>query len=210
MSFLSNIARSVVNPVSLAQLAMGPAGWASLAVRTIGAAVGKELIQALGQQLGLPQGVISMAQNAFSAATGTTGGPATIAGAVSDLAQQFDLSPMQQGQLNRTVQQGMQDIYFQMQDAVKQADQDSKARTGSNGKGSWLQVIADSMSKVLDKKIQDMDKLAQALDKQGSNRSVKSSQDLTVAGQEFQYLMNAASTVIKGIGEGLSSMARKQ
>jgi hypothetical protein len=49
------------------------------------------------------------------------------------------------------------------------------------------------MSQVLDKKVEDMDKMAQALDKQGSNRSTKSSTDLQVAGQEFSYLMNSSA-----------------
>jgi len=75
---------------------------------------------------------------------------------------------------------------------------------------SWLQAIADSMSAVLDKKVADMDQMSRSLDKQGSNKSVKASTDLQVAGQEFSYLMNASSTVIKTIGEGLSGMSRKQ
>jgi hypothetical protein len=62
MGLFSGITSSLINPVSLAQLAMGPAGWASLAMRTIGAAIAKEVIQQLGQQLGLPQGVINMAR----------------------------------------------------------------------------------------------------------------------------------------------------
>lgn len=212
MSFLSGIAGSLINPVSLAQLAMGPAGWASLAVRTIGTAIAKEVIQQLGQELGLPQGMINMAQNAFSAATGTTGGPATIAEAVSDLAQQFGLSPAEQGELQRSAQQDSRDMYTQLADAFKSGKDMAEARKsrGSKGSGSWLQAIADAMAQALDKKVQDMDKMAQALDKQGSKKSVKASTDLQVAGQEFSYLMNASSTVIKTIGEGLSGMSRKQ
>lgn len=212
MGLFSGITSSLVNPISLAQLAMGPAGWASLAMRTIGSAIAKEVIQQLGQQLGLPQGMINFAQNAFSAATGTVGGPETIAEAVAQLGQQFGLSPSEQGELQRSAQQDSHDMFQKLADAFKSGKDMAEARKarGSKGSGSWLQAIADAMAQALDKKVEDMDKMAQALDKQGSNKSVKASTDLQVAGQEFSYLMNASSTVIKTIGEGLSGMARKQ
>ncbi len=210
MSFLSGITSSLVNPVNLASLAMGPAGWASIAVRTIGAAIAKEVIQQLGQQLGLPPGIINAAQNAFSAATGTTGGPANIAEAVAELAQTFGLSPSQQGELQRAAQQDSRDMFDKLAEAFKSGEEQAKSRSRGGKARSWLQVIADSMAAALDKKVEDMDKMAKALDKQGSNRSTKASTDLQVAGQEFSFLMNTASTVIKTIGEGLSGMARKQ
>lgn len=210
MGLLSGITGSLINPINLASLAMGPAGWASLAVRTLGAAIAKEVIQQLGQQFGLPQGMINMAQDAFSAATGTAGGPANIAEAVASLAQTFGLSPSQQGELQRAAQQDSRDMFDKLADAFKSGEEQAKAKS-RDGKGkSWLQVIADSMAEALDKKVDDMDQMAQALDKQGTNRSTKASTDLQVAGQEFSFLMNTASTVIKTIGEGLSGMARKQ
>jgi hypothetical protein len=211
MSLLGGLTRSLVNPISLASLAMGPAGWASLAVRTLGTAIGKEVLQQLGQQLGLPQSAINLVQDGFSMATGSMGGPATIAEAVASLAQNFDLSPSQQGELQRAAESDSRDMYQQLADAYKDGESMAKISSARSGKGrSWLQAIADSMSAVLDKKVQDMDTMARSLDKQGQNRSVKSGNDLQVAGQEFTMLMNTTSTVIKTMGEGLSSMARKQ
>lgn len=209
---LGGLMGSVFNPVTaMTQLAMGPAGWASLAVQLLGSAIGKQVIQQLGQQLGLPQGMINLAQNAFAAGTGTIGGPSTIADAVSQLGQAFNLSPAQQGELQRAAEQDSRDMFEQLADAFKSGKDMAEAKkAAAGGKRSWLQVIADSMAEALDKKVEDMDKMAKALDKQGSNKSVKASTDLQVAGQEFSYLMNASSTVIKTIGEGLSSMARKQ
>ncbi|MGK6354136.1 hypothetical protein ACMGDH_02790 [Sphingomonas sp. DT-207] len=208
---LGGLMGSVFNPVTaMTQLAMGPAGWASLAVQLLGSAIGKQVIQQLGQQLGLPQGMINMAQNAFSAGTGTIGGPATIAEAVSQLGQAFNLSPAEQGELQRSAEQDSREMFEQLSEAFKSGKDMAEAKKTAGGKRSWLQVIADSMAEALDKKVEDMDKMAKALDKQGSKKSVKASTDLQVAGQEFSYLMNASSTVIKTIGEGLSSMARKQ
>ncbi|MBO9623405.1 MAG: hypothetical protein J7500_11910 [Sphingomonas sp.] len=211
MSGIFGIGSSLFNPVNLGLALTGPGGWAALATRTLGAAIMKEVIGQLGQQLGLPQGVINLAQNAFSASTGTIGGPASIAEAVSQLAQSGNLTPAQQGQLQRAAEQDSKDMFQQLADAFKSGHDMAEAKkAAAGGKRSWLQVIADSMAEALDKKVEDMDKMAQALDKQGSNKSVKASTDLQVAGQEFSYLMNASSTVIKTIGEGLSSMARKQ
>lgn len=208
---LGGLMGSVFNPVTaMTQLAMGPAGWASLAVQLLGSAIGKQVIQQLGQQFGLPQGMINMAQNAFAAGTGTIGGPATIAEAVSQLGQAFNLSPAEQGELQRSAEQDSREMFEKLSDAFKSGKDMAEAKKAASGKRSWLQVIADSMAEALDKKVEDMDKMAKALDKQGSNKSVKASTDLQVAGQEFSYLMNASSTVIKTIGEGLSSMARKQ
>ncbi|WP_333572834.1 hypothetical protein [Sphingomonas sp.] len=211
MGLLSGLTRSLVNPISLASLAMGPAGWASLAVRTLGTAIAKEVLQQLGQQLGLPQSAINLVQDGFSAATGSMGGPATIAEAVASLAQNFDLSPSQQGELQRAAESDSRDLYTQLSEAMKDGETQAKAHSSRSGKGrSWLQAIADSLAATMDQKISDMDSLSQSLDKQGKNRSTKTSTDLTVAGQEFGYLMSTTSTVIKTIGEGLSSMARKQ
>lgn len=212
MSFLSGIMSSVINPATLMQLAMGPAGWASLAARMIGSAIAQQVIQQLGQQMGLPQGMIDLAKTGFAAASGTQGMPSTITEAVSQLAEQYGLSAIQQGELSRAANTDANTMFEKLAEAFKSGHDRAESQKGRSGKSgrSWLQVIADSMAEALDKKVQDMDKMAQALDKQGSNKSVKASTDLQVAGQEFSYLMNASSTVIKTIGEGLAAMARKQ
>lgn len=210
MSFLGGIMKSVVNPMSLAQLAMGPAGWASLAMRTVGAAIGQQVIQQLGQRLGLPQGMISMAQNSFAAATGMPAG-LSINGAVSSLAQRYGLSALQEGQLQRAAQQDVQNNIDKLIDAFKSGKEKAETEGArGNGKGSWLQRIADAMASALDSKVEEMDKLSTAIDKQGTNKSTKTTTDLQVAAQEFSFLMSTASTVIKSLGEGLSTMARKQ
>ncbi|MET3725841.1 hypothetical protein [Sphingomonas trueperi] len=211
MFSLTGMARSLVNPMNVASLAMGPAGWASLAVRTLGTAIAKEVLQQLGQQLGLPQSAINLVQDGFSMATGSVGGPASIAEAVASLAEVGGLTPFAQGELQRSAESDARDMFQQLSDAFQSGEAQAKAQSSRGGKGrSWLQAIADSMSAVLDKKVQDMDRMSQALDKQGTNRSTKMSTDLQVAGQEFSFLMNTSSTVIKTIGEGLSGMARKQ
>lgn len=213
MSILGSITGSIINPVNFGMLAMGPAGWAALATRAIGAAIVKEAIGMVGQQLGIPQNFISLAQNAFAAASGTAGGPLTVAGAVSQVGDAFNLTPTQQGEIQRSAQQDTRDLSEKLIESFqsgRERAESGRSRSKSNGAGSWLQRIADAMAATLDQKVEDMDRMARALDDQGSNRSMKTSTDLQVAAQEFSYLMSASSTVIKSIGEGLNGMARKQ
>lgn len=209
MSFLSGILRAVVNPATLMQLAMGPAGWASLAMRTIGTAIAQQVIQQLGQSLGLPPAVISMAQQAFSAASGTQGLPTTVAGAVSQLAQQFNLSPSQQGELQRGADESINSLISQL----GQSEESKEAMSGGKGQ-SLLMKIAVAMGKLLDKKMTEMGNLTDQIGKLGSGSSNQSklgelTGKLQGLGQEVSMLSNALTNTIKSIGEANSTLARK-
>lgn len=208
-----------LNFASIAQLGLaamtgGSSLFLSTALKTMGSQIAMNVLQRLGQEMGLPQPMIDLAQASFAMQTGQPGlARQNIGEAVRGLGEQFGLSPMERGELERAANDDTNNMFEKLADAFKSGKEMAEARRsrgGSRGAGSWLQAIADSMAKVLDQKIQDMDKMAKALDKQGSNKSVKSSTDLQVAGQEFSYLMNSSSTVIKTIGEGLAGMARKQ
>lgn len=200
MSFLSGILKSVINPATLMQLAMGPAGWASLAMKTIGTAIAQQLIQQLGQQLGLPPALISMAQTAFSAASGTQGLPSTITDAASQLAQQFNLSPMQQGQLESE----MNTMLNQMATSLAEGKDFKEAK--ASGAKSWIMVLAEALGKKLDKKAKEVS----ALSDQINDKSPSTTTKFGAAAQEFSVLMNAVNSVIKTFGEAVSGMARKQ
>lgn len=208
MSFLSGIMKSIINPATLMQLAMGPAGWASIAAKAIGTAIAQQVIQQLGQSLGLPPALISAAQSAFSAASGQPNAPIqTVRQAVADLAQQYGLSAIQQGQLERAAQNDVKDMYEALSEAARQGKQRAERGDGkSSGKGGWLREIAALMSQALDSKIKEMKGLAGQLDK---TKTTSLQNDLQVATQEFSFLMNATANMIKTVGEGLGTMARK-
>jgi hypothetical protein len=207
MSFLSGIMKSIINPATLMQLAMGPAGWASLAARTIGTAIAQQVIQQLGQSLGLSPAVIGAAQMAFSAASGQPSAPVrSIGQAVAELAGQYGLSAMQQGQLERAAQNDAKDMYEMLSQAAAQGKQRAERGSAKGGKGSWLRELATAMSAALDSKINEMKSLAAQLDK---TKTTSQQNDLQVATQEFSFLMNATANMIKTVGEGLATMARK-
>ena len=98
---------------------------------------------------------------------------------------------------------------------------------------SWLQALADAMTKVVDASLNKMSesstKLADAQNdlmeknsvqsKDGKrttdqanaqNASTKAQQDFNVSVQEFNVISQSVTNAIKTIGESLSSMARKQ
>jgi hypothetical protein len=204
------ILRSVMNPINLVQIAMGPAGWASLAMRQIGAQIGMNVLQQLGQRFGLPQPMIDLAQASFAQNLGMPGlARQNINEAVNGLADQFNLSPRQTAEVGRAAQQDMNNLFERLSEAATEGRRRAE-RDGDRDGRSWLQVIADNMSAALDAKVTAMDDLAQSLEDQGQNRSTKTANDLTVQTQEFSYLMQATSSVLKTIGEGLTAMARKQ
>lgn len=207
---IGGVLGSVVNPVSLMQLAMGPAGWASLAVRTLGAAIGQQVLQQLGEKMGLPQGIIDIAKSSFSAAVG--GAPASIADAVSTVGNGI-FSPAQQGAMTRELSQQAENIAEKLFTASREGSDRAKtegSRNGKVGSGNWLRAIAEVMAQSMDSKIEEMQSLAQTYDSQSkNNKSTKTMTDLQVATQEFSYIMQSTTNMIKTIGEGLSTMARK-
>ncbi len=213
MSLFGGIAKSLINPMTLMQLAMGPAGWASIAMKAIGTAIAQQVIQQLGQQLGLPPAVINMAQQAFSSATGQPFSRAgSIAETVSGLAEQFNLTPSQAGQLERSAEFDVQEMLKSLTKAS--AEGKAKAeRGGKDGGGSYLRRIAEAMAKAMDGKIEEMDSLAKRMDgvkhQKGKTDSTQIQTDLQVATQEFSMMMQSTANIIKTIGEGMSNMSRK-
>ncbi|QTD45515.1 hypothetical protein [Ottowia testudinis] len=124
----------------------------------------------------------------------------------------------------------MDDLVKQLVDNVrKQLGEESKEATGAakGGKkstGSWLQAIAKAMGEVLGQKASEMVKLSDKVSSLGEKSSglkgeekQDNAQQMTAAqtelqgvSQEYKLLTETISTVLKGIGEALSTMGRKQ
>ena len=218
MSFLSGIMKSIINPATLMQLAMGPAGWASLAMRTIGMAIAQQVIQQIGQKLGLPPAIISMAQQAFSAAAGQPGaGVSTIAEAVSQFAQQTGLSPADAGNAERQ-SNVLLDKFVKDSLEGNGGEESPSALTGGKAE-SFLVAFAKALGKTMDSKMNRMMDVSKQIDKEtqaannsgGKKQAVigELSSTLQGLGQELSFISQAAANSIKSIGEAASAMARK-
>lgn len=201
MSFLGGILKSVINPATLMQLAMGPAGWASIAMKAVVSAVGQQVIQQLGQQLGLPQSIISLAQSAFSAASGGGQGAPN---SIPQLAAQFGLSAMQEGQLQRSVDSAVNDMVSSLGEG-----KDFKEAKSTGGK-SWIMAIAEALGKQADKLAKEMDDMSAKLGSGDEKSRASDNLKFGAKSQEFSMFFSSANTVIKSIGEALASGARKQ
>lgn len=208
MSILSSLGGIATNPLSIAQLAMGPAGWASLAARTLMSAIGQQVIQQLGEKLGLPQSTIDMAQGAFCASMGDKAGVRqNIEEAIGNFAEQYNASPAEQGEANRQVDDAINNMVSRMADGddAKAARAGGKGGAAGSSGQSWLMALAEALGEKLDKMAGEMSKMAGEITDKTPSLTAK----FGAKSQEFGILMNAATNAIKTVGEGLSNSARK-
>jgi hypothetical protein len=225
---LGNIMRSLVNPMTLAQLAMGPAGWASLALKTIGSQIAMNLIQRLGQQMGLPQPMIDVAQAAFANASGQPGlVRQNISEAVRGLVGQMDLRPSEAGQLQRELMSASDKSYDNMSRIIDSFNKRTLngGEEGEEQGGSVLMKIARALGKLMDQKMDSLAAKADQLGRVGGEKGMKNkdggftaegqskfgqlSAEVQALSQEIGYLSQAIASSIKSIGEASSTVARK-
>jgi hypothetical protein len=234
MSFLGGIVKSLVNPMSLMQLAMGPAGWASLAMKSILSAVGQQVIQQLGQKLGLPPAMIGAAQSAFGAAMGGGLTKESVGEAIGNFAQKGGLSSTDRGMIDRNADIAIKSILKKMTAEAEKMIAEAKEKKGDkkpsvaqdlNIKGGFLVALAEALGRVMDQKSDDIVKLANQINQDGqknvgkdlkagdSNAEASRLQQQTSLlqglSQELSTLSQALSTSLKSIGEGQQTLARK-
>jgi uncharacterized protein YPO0396 len=182
---------------------MTPMGWAMQAAKMLMTAVGEQLIQKLGEMLGLPQSIIDAAQGAMAAAAGDTqGAQRNIREAVEQFGNEMGMSPQQQGEMERTGNDALNNFVATLSESeeFKQA----KA-SGGKGGGSWLMALAAAFGDRLNKKAESVQSLANQITDKTPDKTAK----FGAASSEFSILMNAVNNAIKTIGEGIAQGARK-
>jgi len=203
------------NPINLvSQIALGVAtGGTSLVAQfamQVISQIAREVISEVGKQLGLPPQVIDGAVAAFDAAAGNPGGAAqSAAGMINDFASSVGASPAQAGQMHQAAD-GVRDAIRDMIQNNAKDELEGRGPSGSSGSGggakSWLMAMAEAFGERLDKMADDIQDLADSIDKEDPSTTVKYS----AATQEFNLLMNTANTALKTLGEALANTARKQ
>lgn len=202
MGLLGGLTSSFINPMNLTMLAAGPAGWATLAAKTLMSAVGQQIIQQVGQQLGVPQSTIDLAQGAFAGSMGdASGATQNLGDAVQNFGELLNASPLQIGDAQRE----LEDVIGKMASSLAEG-KDAKDAKSSGGAKSWIMALAEALGKKLDKKADEVADLANDINDKKPSTTTK----FGAASQEFSVLMNAANTAIKTLGEAVSSMSRKQ
>ena len=199
---LGNVFRSVINPINLASLAMGPAGWANLAMRTIGSQIAMNALQQIGQRMGLPQPMIDLAQASFANQMGMPGlTRQNLTQAVSGFAREHNLSPRQQGDFLRASVDSLNRFVA----TLSESEDFKAAKSGGKEAGGWLMALASIMGDKLNAKASQVQSLAGQITDKTPDKTAK----FGAASQEFGIMMNATNNAIKSLGEGLSTMARK-
>ena len=204
---LGNVFRSVINPINLASLAMGPAGWANLAMRTIGSQIAMNAIQQLGQRMGLPQTTIDFAQAAFADSVGQQGlVRQNIGQAVRGLAQELDLSPAQSGMLQRELMRASDKSASNLTNLSEAAVRRFGKSEEEEG-GSWLVALAKAMGKVLDQKAAQIQEKSNEVAFYGNQSVSKDKTGLTAKSQENQNKLSSASTLLQAYAQEMSFIA---
>lgn len=213
---IGGLLKSVINPMTLAQLAMGPAGWASIAMKAVASAVIQQVIQQVGQKLGLPQPMIELAQTAAGQAMGVPfekgSSLKSVIDNVSDLAEQAGMGPLSLTE-KATLEKIGTSEQRRLSDSLLETEEFRNARSGGAAKGSIFMQIAVALGKLADKKMGEMASLANQIggikDGKQANEVTKLTGEMQAKGQEFGLISNAMSNSIKTIGDGITQLARK-
>jgi hypothetical protein len=194
---------SMASQIALAAATGGMSAAIQMALKAVVTSIIQQVIQQVGQQMGLPQGVIDMAQQAFSAASSQPGG-ANVDGAIGALGQLMGANPSQVGQAQREGNE----IVKQMVDSIlKRARDGGSDEDGASGPESRLMKLAKAMGKLLDKKMDQMIAVGAKMDK--SEKQGALSAQMQALGQELGMISNALNNTIKSIGESNTTLARK-
>lgn len=212
---LGNGPLGLVSQVALAAATGGASTLVQVAFRTVVSSIGQQVIQQLGREMGLPQGLIDTAQGAFAGAVGDyEGATANYQEAVDSFTQGFGGSPVEGAEA-----QNAADILNRMMlDGARNARDSEELRAlagGKGGGGSLLMRIAVALGSLMDQKMDQMDKLTTqigglgTIDEKNQSKMGELTGKLQGLSQETNMLSNALSNSIKTIGEAGTTLARK-
>jgi len=193
---------NMVSQIALAAATGGTSLIAQAALQIV-SQLAREVIADVGKELGLPQGAIDAALTAFDAAAGTSGGGQSASGLLDSFLANSGASPSASGQAHSALDAVRQSL---QESALQEVKEKSGGSSSGAGAKSWIMAMAEAFGERLDAMADDIQDLADAIDKEDPSTTVKYS----AATQEFNLLMNTANTAIKTIGEALANTARKQ
>lgn len=108
------------------------------------------------------------------------------------------------------------DIVNAVLDNIRESMQEESEETGNGqgGSGNWLMVLAKALGEASGKHLKNMVELGEkmgAMDSEENPEAFAETQaEFQAASQIFKMFQESISTMIKSIGEGMSTVARKQ
>jgi hypothetical protein len=215
MSFMGiNMNMGMIAQIALAAATGGASAMVTMAAQQLATQVAMNVIQQVGEQLGLPQSMIDIAQAGFAAQSGRTGLARMETGqAVQNFAGQLGLSPSEQGNVARAADDAVDNAVSQIMDNIRNdrfgVDENggsrSRDRASTSGK-SFIMMIAEILGNKLNEAAKELEEKADSTDwKDGKDMS-----EYNALVQQFNTLMSSVNSAIKSIGEALTTMAKRQ
>jgi hypothetical protein len=232
----------LTNPLSLLALASGPVGLLANLFKDLFASIGAQLINQIGQMLGLPMSTISQALDIFGGQIGkpngffNNSGQSGVRQAVDNIQRQTGLSNYDSGQLFNSSQFSISSMIDAIKSKIEEALAGAKGK-GKDGKGAQTNVAAEldikggflvalalALGQVMDRKSDDIVKLAKQINDDGqatvgtevksgdTSRASRLQQQTSLLqglSQELNTLSQALANALKSIGEGQQTVARK-
>ena len=165
-------------------------------------AVGQQFIQRLGEQMGMKQSQIDMAQSRFAVTHGDNkGARSNLREAFSEMAKEARASTTEEADAERE----MNETLNKMATSLAEGQDQKASKSGGKGGQSWLMALAEALGKKLDKMASEMSTMADQITDKTPSLTAK----FGAKSQEFGILMNAATNAIKTIGEAEANSARK-
>ena len=199
---------------SIAAMAFPPAGLAMAAANLLGPAIGEAVNGAakqLCQEAGMPKFLLDVIGKIVDDVVGKNKQPC-------------DPGCEAAAGGNRDVQESKRDFIQDMLkgifDCVKDEMEGNKKCGGKGGgdSGSWLEALAKALGKVAGEKAAKMVNISNQITELSSQGGSKEEQaqkstelqsQLNGVSKEFSQFMETINNVVKGIGDGLTSVARK-
>lgn len=115
--------------------------------------------------------------------------------------------------------QSANDVMSGVMDMLKKAMQDetegaTKSGSGEGGKGNWLAILARALGTTAGKHLKKMVELGEKMggidSKENPEQFAQIQAEFQAEAQIFKMFQEAIGTMVKSIGEGMASVARKQ
>ena len=196
----------------------GGATWAALGQQLL-SQVGTQAFSSALDQVGVGGSLKDLALDSFSQGVGGSGGfDQELVDGLRNAANFQGADGQYTGELDRAQQDLTNQFTEFLGKAAQQRDGEDGSISGSRG-GGWLVALARAMGSALGKQASEMVELSGKLDDlagyskddtASASEFQKTMSEFQATSQLFGMLSNAFSNAIKAIGEGMSSMARKQ
>ncbi len=216
---------NVFNPATIFGTMMGGPIGAILAqaLQQVVSQVVQEIIQKAGEQLGLPQQFIDMAQGAAAGGLGDSQGAArNLQEAISGFVGATGATGAAAGALEREAGNSVQNFIDEQaatmaRNVGREASESSGSGTSATkARGSVLMKIALALGRAMDNKVDQMANKATELESMGeitgknTSKYNAASAEMSALGQELKIVGEALNNTLKSIGDASSSLARKQ